>query len=453
MSWYLSTNRALFSPQEALPIPGHEQQNPGKGCPILNPPPVPQDPALVPRKCPVVHKDDNNGVATIAGAPIPPAIASIANTANKPSHELTPAQRLRKALCSAGFASIITTMITGGLWQPIMTILVRQQFLASLKATPTAPTPAAGTTAATPPPTAQLSQAASNSFFNVGKNIAQEGKRIFFRGLTPRLMQSPLACVQWTAYEVFRDTLANRNESDLARFKYWLVFVMSRVLVTLVKCPFEVLKERMQVQGIVPNFHQLDKHSTTWQHFRYITQNEGFTALFRALPINICRDIPIAVLMMTGNDFFTHLYTNGSPAGFFDKYFTREKQARQAGSKPPSHISFLAGASAGLVATLVTQPIDVAKTIIQTQGLHLAAQQSAGNALADMPRRYTGLYDVLSTLKREKGVKAWFAGTPLRAAHLMVGGAIYLPLYRFVQQQLKFGFELPATQAIIPKNI
>lgn len=383
-----------------------------------------------PRSCPVVHTT-------------PEMKQKQQITQQTPPHLLPATERLRKALCSAGFASIVTTMITGAIWQPMMTTLVRQQFIAAqrnnieLHVTPRQEQIA---------PLAQTQQKVSSNVLSVIRNISSEGKRVFFRGLTPRLMQSPLACVQWTTYEMFRDTLANKDEGWGNRIKYALVFILSRALTTAAKCPFEVVKERMQVQGTLANFTALSPTSTTFQHFRHLIKTDGFGGLFRALPINICRDIPIAVLMMVGNDFWTHLLLNRSPSGFVDRYFSDDKAKRQKGQKTPGHISFLAGAMSGLVATIVTQPIDVAKTAIQTQSLATATKFQTDTNLP-RPHQYTGLFDVLGTLRRQQGIKSWFVGVPLRATHLVLGGAVYLPLYRAVQQQLKFGFD------VVPKPV
>lgn len=109
----------------------------------------------------------------------------------------------------------------------------------------------------------------------------------------------------------------------------------------------------------------------------------------------------------------------------------------------------MAGALSGLVATLVTQPIDVAKTVIQTQSLTKLSQISSNSTQTtqllspqQQTHQFTGMIDVLRTLKQQQGIKSWFVGTPLRATHLVLGGAVYLPLYRKVQQQLKSGFDI-----------
>jgi hypothetical protein len=449
---------SVQEPQQS--IPSAENASPIAKCPIMTPPQA--DPVVIDRPpvCPVIHTT-------------PQMKKHQEEIKNTPTHLLPTSERLRKALCSAGFASIVTTMITGAIWQPIMTTLVRQQFIGAQRnnislshATSSSPTAITGTTNAMNNISPEVHNIATNSLnitpkqtelvksnvWSVAKNISKEGKRVFFRGLTPRLMQSPLACVQWTTYEMFRETLANKDDSLLASIKYALIFVLSRALTTAAKCPFEVIKERMQVQGAMANFSALSPTSSSYQHLKYIIKTDGVSGLFRALPINICRDIPIAVLMMVGNDFWTHLFLNGTIGGFFDKHFAEDKKKRQQGQKTPTHISFMAGAMSGLVATLLTQPIDVAKTAIQTQSLVKGTQlgqngnnlSNFGQNSAAQPRQFTGLFDVLKTLRREQGVKSWFVGSPLRAMHFILGGAVYLPLYRTVQQQLKFGFEVAA---------
>lgn len=263
-----------------------------------------------------------------------------------------------------------------------------------------------------------------NGLVDAFRSIGREGLRSFYRGLGPRLCQSPLAAVQWTTYEMFKDVVSRRSSSMADRAKYAALFCGSRALVTTIKCPFEVVKERMQVAGSLR--HLQSPHQSSFQHIRTILAQDGPRGLFHGLTTNIMRDLPVAILMMSGNDFYTHLIQNGSPVGFWTHYFHNDRKDLLAGRRRSPLISMAAGALSGLTATLLTQPLDVAKTVIQTQSMSRLLPGSP-------PPKYHGLFHCLSVIRRERGIKFWYTGVTARGLHIMLGGSVYLTVYRHLQ--------------------
>lgn len=160
---YTGTLPSVQEPGQTLSSSDEQQSHVAK-CPIMTPQNLPSTTSPntlfttytsqsnpltpeTPRSCPVVHTTPEMKEKQIA-------------VNNTPPHLLPPSERLRKALCSAGFASIVTTMITGAIWQPIMTILVRQQFISSQKFNiPLKPTTTTTPTSSTSIPTSVTSAA------------------------------------------------------------------------------------------------------------------------------------------------------------------------------------------------------------------------------------------------------------------------------------------------------
>lgn len=261
------------------------------------------------------------------------------------------------------------------------------------------------------------------------QSIGREGIRAFYRGLGPRLCQSPLAAVQWTTYEMFKDVVSRRNSSMTDRIKYAALFCGSRTLVTTVKCPFEVIKERMQVAGSIRHLQGSSQpmiHQSSFQHLRMIIAQDGYRGLFHGLTANIMRDLPVAMLMMSGNDFYTHLLQTGSPTGFWTHYFHNDRKDLLAGKTKSPYLSMAAGALSGLTATILTQPLDVAKTVIQTQSMSRLLPGSP-------PPKYNGLFHCLHLIRKERGIKFWYTGVTARGLHIMLGGSVYLTIYRELQ--------------------
>ncbi len=320
--------------------------------------------------------------------------------------------RVRSSLCRGGFASFTTTCITGVVWHPVVTVMVRQQFAGAVDG-------------------ATQYRGVVDAF----RSIYREGTRAFYRGLGPRLCQSPLAAVQWTTYEMFKDVVSRKNASLIDGIKYAALFCGSRALVTTIKCPFEVIKERMQVAGSLQQLQaksgqvgqiNITQHQSSFQHLRTIIAQDGYRGLFHGLTANIMRDLPVACLMMSGNDFYTHLLTTGTPIGFWTDYFRNDRKNLAAGKQRSRLTSFTAGALSGLTATLLTQPLDVAKTVIQTQSMSRLLPGSP-------PPKYHGLFHCLKLIRQERGIKFWYTGVTARGLHIMLGGSVYLTIYRELQ--------------------
>jgi hypothetical protein len=115
----------------------------------------------------------------------------------------------------------------------------------------------------------------------------------------------------------------------------------------------------MQLQGRYNNpfFHSGYNYKGTVHAARTIVRQEGFSALFHGYKATIFRDLPFSALQFT-------FYEQGQT-------WSREwMKSREIGL--PLELS--TGAAAGGLAGVITCPLDVVKTRIQTQ-IHPAAQQ------------------------------------------------------------------------------
>lgn len=224
---------------------------------------------------------------------------------------------------------------------------------------------------------------------------------------------------------MFKDVVANRHVSKTDAIKYGILFCGSRALVTSIKCPFEIVKERMQVEGSISQY--ILKERRWYQHVQLIIQQDGIRGQYSGLHANIMRDLPMACLMMSGNDFYTHLLRSGTPYGFGTKYFAEERKNVSHGKRQPHTVSAGAGALSGLTATLLTQPLDVAKTVMQTQSLSRLQPGSP-------QPKYHGQFHCMQVLIAERGFSFLYTGTITRAIHVTLGGAVYLMIYRHTQK-------------------
>jgi hypothetical protein len=116
--------------------------------------------------------------------------------------------------------------------------------------------------------------------------------------------------------------------------------------------PSEVLKTRLQLQGRYnnPYFNSGYNYKGFSHAAKTIYRREGFSALFYGYKATIFRDLPFSALQFT-------FYEQGQ------EWARKWKQSRDIGLP----LELLTGAAAGGLAGVITCPLDVVKTRIQTQ--------------------------------------------------------------------------------------
>jgi hypothetical protein len=136
----------------------------------------------------------------------------------------------------------------------------------------------------------------------------------------------------------------------------WLAYfnagLFADVVASPVYVPTEVLKTRLQLQGRFnnPHFKSGYNYRSTLHALRSIVKNEGFSALFYGYKATLYRDVPFSALQ-------------------FLFYEQEQKLAKSyvGSSDIGITLQILTGASAGCMAGIMTCPLDVVKTRIQTQ--------------------------------------------------------------------------------------
>ena len=101
---------------------------------------------------------------------------------------------------------------------------------------------------------------------------------------------------------------------------------------------------------------------------------------------------------------------------------------RVAHSSSPSHSQWLAkalaGTGAGVAATALCSPLDVAKTRIQVQS-SVAAQA-----------KYSGIMQALMTIYREEGFAGWYHGFTPAVCSVGVFWTVYFPCYDHAKESI-----------------
>jgi hypothetical protein len=139
---------------------------------------------------------------------------------------------------------------------------------------------------------------------------------------------------------------------------------------SFVYVPSEVLKTRLQLQGRYNNpfFQSGYNYKSTSHAARSIIRQEGFMALFYGYKATIFRDLPFSALQFA---FYEQAQT----------WARQWKGSREIGLP----LELLTGATAGGLAGVITCPLDVVKTRIQTQVNPAAARATAHKAPQNSP--------------------------------------------------------------------
>lgn len=144
-----------------------------------------------------------------------------------------------------------------------------------------------------------------------------------------------------------------------------------------------------------------------------LLRHEGATAFYRSYTTQLTMNVPFQAL-----HFMTYEY--------LQELLNPHRQYN-----PSSHV--VSGALAGAVAAAATTPLDVCKTLLNTQEAQAIHVIQAGAATASAPnsRHISGLGEAFRTVYRMGGMPAFFKGVQARVIYQMPSTAISWSIYEF----------------------
>ncbi|KAL8993827.1 MAG: hypothetical protein Q9169_006055 [Polycauliona sp. 2 TL-2023] len=184
------------------------------------------------------------------------------------------------------------------------------------------------------------------------KILRQEGvRRGLYSGVTPAFLGSfPGTLIFFGCYEYSKRHLIDMGMNH--SLAYLASGFLADLAASVVYVPSEVLKTRLQLQGRYnnPHFKSGYNYRSTLHAARTIIKEEGFAALFYGYRATLFRDLPFSALQ-------------------FAFYEQEQAWAKQyAGSKDIGlGLEVLTASTAGGLAGVMTCPLDVVKTRVQTQ--------------------------------------------------------------------------------------
>lgn len=172
--------------------------------------------------------------------------------------------------------------------------------------------------------------------------------------------------------------------------------------------PCEVIKQRLQVYD--------SPYRGVFHCANQILRSEGITAFYRSFTTQVTMNIPFHCV-----HFVTY-------------EFMRERLCPDGGYDPKTHL--LAGATAGGIAAAVTTPLDVAKTLLNTQEKSVVLDAAIRKSHAKRRLVVTGMFNALRAIYSLRGFGGYFQGIQARVIYQMPSCAISWSVYEFFKHYL-----------------
>ncbi|XP_018910492.1 mitoferrin-2 isoform X2 [Bemisia tabaci] len=202
----------------------------------------------------------------------------------------------------------------------------------------------------------------------------------------------PAHAIYFSCYEAIKDNLTSRHFMNDA-FSYGAAGCVSTVIHDGVMTPTDVVKQRLQMFNS-PYKSIVDCIQRTYQ-------TEGVKAFYRSYTTQLMMNIPFQSI---------HFMTYETATNFMNPERTY---------KPTAHM--VSGAIAGGVAAAVTTPLDVCKTLLNTQ---------------EGERKISGLVNAIKAVYRLGGPFGYFRGLRARVLFQMPSTAICWSTYEFFKYML-----------------
>lgn len=243
-----------------------------------------------------------------------------------------------------------------------------------------------------------------------------EGIRSFWSGLPPTLVMAiPSTVIYFTTYERLRnDPWCRQTWSNQPVFIPMFCAAVARSISATFISPLEMVRTKLQSERLT--YKQIGKA------IGQLVQVEGPLSLWRGLGPTLLRDVPFSAI-------------------YWGIYETMTRDMHRL-EQPKLLTCFLAAATSGSIAALVTLPFDVAKTHRQIElGKIVFTNDETGKQT--LPLR--GTVHILKDIYRREGYAGLFAGTAPRIIKVAPSCAIMMAFWEYGRKF--FGWNNKQSQA------
>lgn len=230
--------------------------------------------------------------------------------------------------------------------------------------------------------------------------IKEEGISKFFRGLpAPFVFSVPAHALYYVTYEKMKRILSGTEGGYKNPIAQGVAGALAITNHNIVMNPADVIKQRMQVYS--------SAYKNSLQCFIHIIRTEGLKALYRSLPTQMAIDAPYGAIHFVTYELCQNI---SNPSRVFDA---------------KSHL--ISGAIAGGVAAAATNPLDVCRTLLNTQERAVISAESKSNVIR-------GLAQAAFVVYNTHGLRGFLLGIRPRVIFHMPSVAFCWIIYEFFKR-------------------
>ncbi|KAG8192073.1 hypothetical protein JTE90_025337 [Oedothorax gibbosus] len=237
-----------------------------------------------------------------------------------------------------------------------------------------------------------------DSFKTITRN---EGVRRLYRGMPmPLVTVLPANAVYFVSYDLFSKGLSVKENVQRDYMAQGVAGSLATIARTTLINPAEVVKQRMQMYK--------SPYRSSLHCLQTVFQKEGLWAFYRSYPAQVAIDIPFGAI-------------------YFVVYSLCQKM-RDANDPFNAVAHCVCGAVSGGAAAAVTAPIDVCRTLVNTQ-------ESATLVFLDKSR-IKGLTHAFFVVYRVHGLKGFKRGLAARIVYYMPSAGFSILTYEFMKYSM-----------------
>lgn len=274
-----------------------------------------------------------------------------------------------------------------------------------------------------------------NSTLDGLRKIARhEGLGSLWRGLSPTLVMAiPANVIYFTGYDYLRFDPKSPIQTYMPdAYAPLLAGSMARVAAASAISPIEMFRTRMQATTTGNSGRGV--FVETFVGLKNMVRAQGYTSLWRGLTLTMWRDVPFSGIYWWGYET-----VRNSLSEYRDPHQLTRPRSRSRGNEDHTSTfvnNFVAGATSGAVAAIVTTPFDVGKTRRQVYEHSSVANVTSGGRLnlaaveRSMPRF---LYQIWA----DEGLAGLFRGWAARCLKVAPACAIMISSYEIGKKMAK----------------
>jgi solute carrier family 25 protein 39/40 len=248
--------------------------------------------------------------------------------------------------------------------------------------------------------------------------LRSEGVTGLYTGLRPTLLMTvPNTAITLTLYEEIRSSTTSESLNVPVRATL-LAGALSRCVASTVTLPLELIRTR-QASFMLNNNSRSDKVPGLCDDLRYLVRTHGIAGLYKGLPVTLVRDSSFSGVYFVCLEWLRAVLKEFSG--------TSESHGQSV-----SH-NLVSGAGAAAIATLLTGPLDTAKT--RTQMIHIEGG-------CDVHSNHNMLR-IIKDIYKNEGFTGLWKGNNARMIKVVPASAIMIASYEIGKDIIKTLFELP----------